>query len=296
MYHPLLDTFLVAADCGSFNKAAEELYLTPAAVMNQMNALEKHLSLRLFERSRQGLTLTAAGRSVYEDAKKLIHESELAVNRAREAEEAQAKVLRIGSSFLNPCQVFLDFWQQHAVCPGEYKFRIVPYSDDRNRILSVVRLLGREIDFLVGAFNSPRMYQLAECLPLGEYDLCIAMPLCHPLAGKEMLELCDLKGEHLIVPEQEKEGSFTAFMESQPEIMFEVQDAFYDLDTFNYCEQYNYLMLTSSAWSEVHPALKTVPVNWDLKMSYGLLYAKDAEPEVKRFITVLQTCITGEND
>ena len=33
MYNPILDTFLAAADCGSFTKAAERLYISPTAVM-----------------------------------------------------------------------------------------------------------------------------------------------------------------------------------------------------------------------------------------------------------------------
>lgn len=36
MYNHLLDTFLVVADCGSFTKAAEKLYISPTAVMKQM--------------------------------------------------------------------------------------------------------------------------------------------------------------------------------------------------------------------------------------------------------------------
>ena len=33
MYNPQLDTFITAADCGSFSKAAEALYITPTAVI-----------------------------------------------------------------------------------------------------------------------------------------------------------------------------------------------------------------------------------------------------------------------
>lgn len=29
MYNPLLDTFLAVADCGSFTKAADKLFITP---------------------------------------------------------------------------------------------------------------------------------------------------------------------------------------------------------------------------------------------------------------------------
>ncbi len=35
MYNPQLDTFLRMADAGSFNKAAEDAYITPTAVINQ---------------------------------------------------------------------------------------------------------------------------------------------------------------------------------------------------------------------------------------------------------------------
>lgn len=44
MYNPLLDTFLAVVECGSFTKAADRLYISPTAVMKQMNSLEEHLS------------------------------------------------------------------------------------------------------------------------------------------------------------------------------------------------------------------------------------------------------------
>lgn len=45
MFNPQLTAFLCAADCGSFNKAADQLYISPTAVMKQINGLEKHLGL-----------------------------------------------------------------------------------------------------------------------------------------------------------------------------------------------------------------------------------------------------------
>ena len=41
MYHPMLDTFIAVADYGSFTKAAEHLFISPTAVMKQMNALDE---------------------------------------------------------------------------------------------------------------------------------------------------------------------------------------------------------------------------------------------------------------
>lgn len=63
--------FVCAADCGSFNKAAEKLYLSAPSVMKQVNALEKQLDMKLFHRTNQGLHLTPAGQVIYRHAKYL---------------------------------------------------------------------------------------------------------------------------------------------------------------------------------------------------------------------------------
>lgn len=64
MYNPQIETFIKVADAGSFNKAAEELYITPTAVIKQINLLESSLDLVLFERTHRGLILTNAGKSL----------------------------------------------------------------------------------------------------------------------------------------------------------------------------------------------------------------------------------------
>ena len=61
MYNPQLETFLKVADAGSFNKAAEEAFITPTAVIKQVNLLEDSLGVKLFVRSHRGLTLTKQG-------------------------------------------------------------------------------------------------------------------------------------------------------------------------------------------------------------------------------------------
>lgn len=72
MYNPLLMTFLAVADCGSFTKASERLYISSTAVMKQINALEQHLELKLVERTSAGIRLTPAGEVIYRDAKFMI--------------------------------------------------------------------------------------------------------------------------------------------------------------------------------------------------------------------------------
>lgn len=58
-----LKAFEAAARHGSFTKAADELSVTQGAVSHQVKALELELGIRLFDRERQGLNITRAGRS-----------------------------------------------------------------------------------------------------------------------------------------------------------------------------------------------------------------------------------------
>ena len=70
MYNHQLDTFLMVADLGSFGKAAESLYISAPAAIQQINILEERCGFKLFTRSNQGVKLTPAGKSLYEDAKR----------------------------------------------------------------------------------------------------------------------------------------------------------------------------------------------------------------------------------
>ena len=75
MYNPQLETFLTVAEAGSFNKAAEKLYISPPAVIKQINSLENNLGVQLFARTHRGLVVTAAGESLYQDAKYMVNYS-----------------------------------------------------------------------------------------------------------------------------------------------------------------------------------------------------------------------------
>lgn len=91
MYNPQLETFLCVAECGSFNKAAEKLFISPPAVIKQINLLEENLDLQLFVRTHRGLQLTEAGKSLAQDAKYIIQYCKDSVTRAKKCHEKRAK-------------------------------------------------------------------------------------------------------------------------------------------------------------------------------------------------------------
>ena len=110
MFNPQLATFVCVADCGSFSQAAEKLYLSSTAVMKQLNALERHLELKLLERTRRGTVLTPAGEVIYRYARQMFADSERALREARAAAQAARSAFCVGTSILNPCRPFMDLW------------------------------------------------------------------------------------------------------------------------------------------------------------------------------------------
>ena len=91
-----LQIFCEVARLRSFTRAAETLYLTQPTVSQQIQALERQMKVRLFERLAKEVYLTESGQVLYDKAAALLHmaqEAELAV---REAAGISAGKLSLG--------------------------------------------------------------------------------------------------------------------------------------------------------------------------------------------------------
>ena len=290
-----LQVFLQVADCGSFTKAARRLMITPASVMKHINTLEGRLGVTLFKRDKKGVVLTAAGRSLVQDGKKMAALAKNAEARAKRAEQEEGIVIRVGSSLLNPSKALTDLWGPLRAAYPQYKFHIVPYTDTKEERLAIIAALGEKFDLLVGAFDSKRILTQANYLILGDYHLCVAVPKGHRLAAKKVLSIQDLHGERLIKVKRGETDRLDHFQDilqlTHPQIIVEEADYYYDLDTFNACEQNGALLLTLDAWAEIHPSLITLPVQWDYTVPYGILYAKEPSQEVLQFLQILKSAL-----
>lgn len=287
MYNPLLDTFVAAADCGSLTRAANRLYLSPTAVMKQMNALERHLNLTLFERTSAGIRLTPAGECIYRDARFLMDYSRKSIAGAMAASHRYDTTFCVGTSMLNPAKPFMDLWYRVNQEFPDYRIHLVPFEDDHRGILTEIRQLGKKFDFLIGVCDSRSWLSLCSFLPLGSYRKMIAVPRGHRLAHRKQLELDDLHGETLMMVRRGDSG-INDFLRNDlerchPQIHIEDTPFFYDLSVFNRCAETGCALLTIECWQDVHPGLVSLPVRWDYRIPYGLLYAADAPADVLRF-------------
>lgn len=288
MYNLLLDTFITVADCGSFTKAAERLYISTTAVMKQMNNLEKHLDLKLIERTPSGIHLTSAGEVIYHNAKFMIDYSRKAIASARAATHTYDTTFCVGTSLLNPAKPFMDLWYRVNKSFPDYKLHLVPFEDNHEGILSEIKKLGIKFDFLIGVCDSKTWLSMCQFLPLGRYKKMIAVSREHRLSSKKMIRLEDLYGETLMmVPRGDSGGNDRIRDElekNHPQIRIEDTPRHYDLTVFNRCAETDRVLLMTECWQEVHPGLISIPVAWDYSIPYGLLYSKDAPEDVLEFV------------
>lgn len=289
MYNPQLETFLRVADAGSFSKAAEESFITPTAVIKQINLLEAELAVRLFERSHRGLTLTKAGKSLYQDAKYIIQYCRDSVTRAKNAMQEDTNIIRIGTSPMTPAQLLMPLWPGiQSRCP-DMKFQIVPFENTPENAREILANFGKTIDVIGGIFDET-MLKLRGCagLTLSREPFCCAVSVHHPLAVKDKLTIQDLYGENLLLMCREWSHYVDALRDeiwkNHPKIRI-VDFEFYNMDVFNRCESTNDILLAIPGWANVHPMLKVIPVDWNFSIPYGLLHSPAPSETVERFLT-----------
>lgn len=296
MYNPVLDTFITVADCGSFSKASDNLYISPTAIMKQMNTFEKHLDLKLIERTPAGIRLTPAGEVIYRDAKVMIDYSNKAIANANAAAHTYDTTFCVGTSLLNPAKPFMDLWYRvNQKFPG-YKLHLVPFEDDHEGILSEIEKLGEKFDFLIGVCDSKAWLSLCQFFPLGVYKKMVAVSREHRLASKSRIDIEDLYGETLMMVCRGDSGVNDFIRndleKNHPQIRIEDTPQFFDMSVFNRCAETRNVLLTIECWQEVHPGLVSIPVNWDYSIPYGLLYSNHPPEDVLQFVETVKT-ITG---
>jgi LysR family transcriptional regulator, glycine cleavage system transcriptional activator len=94
-----LRVFEVAARCGSFTLAAQELLITQGAVSRHVATLEGWLNIQLFERHRQGMRLTPAGQSYYASMRVAIDQIEVGTRQLRQSPDEWLLRIKVPPTF-----------------------------------------------------------------------------------------------------------------------------------------------------------------------------------------------------
>jgi len=300
IYKPQLETFLKVADAGSFSKAADESYITPTAIIKQINILEADLGIALFVRTHQGITLTDSGKSMYKDTKYLIKYAKDSVERAKSA-MLDNNIISIGTSPMTPSGFLIKLWPKiHEKCP-DIKFKLTTFENTPENAREILRNFGQHIDVVAGWFDK-EFLKTSECeaLELFKDPIRCAVPITHKLAQKDTLTVQDMYGENLMLNYQiwnsrldRLRNELTQYHTNINIVDFE----FYDVNIFNKCANSNSILMTFDAWKNVHPMLKIMPVDWEYTVPFGLLHSPSPSKTVYQFLNaVLTHCRFGCKD
>lgn len=295
LYDPHLDLFLQVAELGSFSKAADARFITPSAVIKQINLLENELGIRLFERTHRGLKLTKAGESLKKDAPKLIRLSHEVASRAVSAMNCADQVIRIGTSPMTPAGVLMELWPKLSERVPGLKFQLVPFDNTPENARMILKNLGENIDVVAGLFDENLLnYRECDGIELIKEKLCVGFSINHPLAQKKRISIKDLYGQELMMLSPGSMGSMDALREylikKHPQITL-IDFPLYNTGVFNECENGGRLLITVERWKSVHPLLKIVRMGWKYDMPYGLLYSKTPDMKVQQFLNAIKEII-----
>jgi DNA-binding transcriptional LysR family regulator len=121
-----LRVFAAVAENLSFTRAAEVLFMTQSGVSHQIARLEKSLGAELFTRESRAVSLTRAGRTLQDHARRVFAALEDAMTATRQAADPDSGLLRIGAS-ITACQhIVPEALREFRESFPAYSLRITP--------------------------------------------------------------------------------------------------------------------------------------------------------------------------
>jgi DNA-binding transcriptional LysR family regulator len=187
--------FLAVADELHFSRAASRLHMTQPPLTQAIAQLENLLGVKLFDRTRRSVQLTAAGAALVPEARELLVRARALASLARASADGHAGQLRlafvstVGFSLLP--QWVRAFREQF---PG-VELELVEATGD----VQLQLLQRREVDAGFMLHSPGFAPQGLERLLIASEPLVLALPAQHGLAGAASLPLAKVLTEPLVI-------------------------------------------------------------------------------------------------
>ncbi len=222
-----LKSFLVLAEELNFNRAAVRLHISQPPLTRQIQLLESELGATLFERQPKGLTLTAAGITMLDDARRILGLVDAAKDRAAQADRGEIGHLDVGifgsAIFHHIPRLLLQF---RSLYP---KVQISLHEQTKAEQIQALRERRLTIGFNRHVRAEPDI--VVETVYLE--PLLVALHCAHPLAQQAAISIRELSGQPLILyPSNTREGFadhvvslfYHEGLQAQVEVELEVKD------------------------------------------------------------------------
>ena len=185
--------FVKVAELLSFSRASKALYITQSTLSQQIKQLEDELDMALFYRTNHKVSLTEAGETFLEGAKKTL----------AEADDNKAKIMDLASGHRGTLNIGVthSFGSilTESVLAFKKQFPDVHLNICYRNVAELMELVSEgELDFAL-SFRSYEKFDNVESRVLFHNKLCIIVREDHPLTRKDCVRLADLEGYELIL-------------------------------------------------------------------------------------------------
>ncbi len=200
-----LQMFVKLVELGSYSHVAAKLDLSQPAVTMQIKALEEHFATKLVIKDKGKINLTPSGRVIYNRAKKILENWEIAENKVEQFTGTVYDNFKIGASTIPSVHILPD---KLAVFSRNFpQVKIIMETGDSRDILE--KLDRGEISAgIIGFKPSVAKFKVKM---ITEDSLVLIVPPASPLLNRENINLNNLLDENLLLREKGS-GTRKAFM------------------------------------------------------------------------------------
>lgn len=186
--------FVKTVETGSFTKAAQNLNYAQSSISKMIADLEKEWGLTLLERSRNGICLTSAGEEILPLARTILNDFQALEGCVDQINGIQSGIVRIGTFSSVAINWLPDiFAELQKDYPGiDYEMLLGDYTEVEHWIEE-----GR-VD--CGFLRLPTIPGL-DTISLKQDEYKVVLPLNHPLAQKEKIDIHDLEDQPFLLLE-----------------------------------------------------------------------------------------------
>lgn len=207
-----LKYFVDSVRCGSFAKAAEELYVTRQTISGAVSQLEDELGFALLKRNKNGVELTEDGAVFYDRIRQMFEEFGRLSDDMKEYAARYRPRVRIGiAQFFDYRDAeYIQGWIQEN---PQYHAELIYCQENE----SIRMMENGELDFLLTKMTHEiNPNYTSEIVANNRIALYVHQD--NPLYHKEYIEVSDLKGQTLISTDFGLEGRQYLDQASMPEL------------------------------------------------------------------------------
>ena len=286
------------AQSGSLAKAADVLFISHSALVQQVKAAEATLGFPVFERTSKGVQLTPAGKVFLEEGNIIINNYEQLHRKCQDLAGHKPMTITIGtlpdvkSDLLKTlCLNFRTKFPDvdivfKSVTPYEYFQAFLEGEFD----IASDFILNFSHDYLNRSGLSVIM-----CKPF-RFSICVCKT--DPLASLKKVTFTELRGRKLMMHARgfsKASDLLRDYLETYEPLIEVLDYSRYGHEVIFKAFLENAVVLSIREFSFDSPSVAYIPTDWDFPFERGIIYRKKCSPEVQNFIDMARKVIAEKD-